>query len=199
MNFSGVTSGNIYLELGIAVKFQSPRREHPNSQLTADNMGASSSKPSSHVWKASSPAGVSQDVVDSLQSSSETDTTRAQTLELAVQARVAEELKKLQSHTDAALRAAQEKASEIAEAEQTTTEAGNSRETVSREVEALRARLDKRKQLRPLPEGVERARGEVVRCLVENDRRPLDCWREVESFKEEVRRLERGWVDKVVR
>ncbi|KAI5917537.1 hypothetical protein F4810DRAFT_696096 [Camillea tinctor] len=161
-------------------------------------MGASSSKQSSHVWKASSPVGVSQDVIDSLQSSSETDTTRAQTLELAVQARVASELKKLESQADEALRAAQEAASAITDAE-VDDGTKNTRESVSKEVEALRSRLDKRKQLRPLPEGVERARSEVVRCLIEKDRRPLDCWREVESFKEEVRRLEKGWVDEVVR
>lgn len=52
--------------------------------------------------------------------------------------------------------------------------------------------------MRQLPESVENARSEVVRCLRENDRRPLDCWREVEAFKEEVKRLEKGWVEKVV-
>nr|7PV0_A Chain A, MICOS complex subunit MIC60,MICOS complex subunit MIC60-MIC19,Mic60-Mic19 [Thermochaetoides thermophila DSM 1495]7PV0_B Chain B, MICOS complex subunit MIC60,MICOS complex subunit MIC60-MIC19,Mic60-Mic19 [Thermochaetoides thermophila DSM 1495]7PV0_C Chain C, MICOS complex subunit MIC60,MICOS complex subunit MIC60-MIC19,Mic60-Mic19 [Thermochaetoides thermophila DSM 1495]7PV0_D Chain D, MICOS complex subunit MIC60,MICOS complex subunit MIC60-MIC19,Mic60-Mic19 [Thermochaetoides thermophi len=49
---------------------------------------------------------------------------------------------------------------------------------------------------RPLPESVEKARSEVVRCLREHDRRPLNCWQEVEAFKEEVRKLEKGWVDK---
>jgi altered-inheritance-of-mitochondria protein 13 len=52
--------------------------------------------------------------------------------------------------------------------------------------------------VREVPEGVDKARNEVVRCLRENDRRPLDCWREVEAFKEEVRRMEKGWVDKVI-
>ncbi|KAI1137478.1 DUF1690-domain-containing protein [Hypoxylon sp. FL0543] len=162
-------------------------------------MGSSSSKPeaSSHVWKASSPAArLSHDVVESLQSSSETDTSRAQSLELAVQARVASELRKLEAQATAALKEAEEKATSLPETE---NEAGQlSRQTVSKEVEALRARLDKRKQLKPLPESVEQARDGVVKCLRENDRRPLDCWREVEAFKEEVRRLEKGWVEKVV-
>ncbi|KAI0008641.1 DUF1690-domain-containing protein [Xylariaceae sp. FL0662B] len=167
-------------------------------------MGSSSSKPaadeSSHVWKASSPVGVSHDVVESLQSSSETDTSRAQTVELAVQARVAAELKKLQERESEALRAAQEKASQLVEGQDPDEQqVGLSRPVVSQEVEALRARLDKRKQPREIPETVEQARGDVVRCLTENDRRPLDCWREVEAFKEEVRRLEKGWVEKVVR
>ncbi|KAI2605389.1 DUF1690-domain-containing protein [Hypoxylon fragiforme] len=167
-------------------------------------MGSSSSKPeagqSSHVWKASSPIGISHDVVESLQSNSETDSSRAQTLELAVQARVASELRKLEAHENAALKAAEEKASALLSEQAASDESGraSSRQAVSKEVEALRARLDKRKQLRPVPDSVEAARGEVVRCLMEHDRRPLDCWKEVEAFKEEVRRLEKSWVDKVV-
>ncbi|KAK6956172.1 hypothetical protein Daesc_001445 [Daldinia eschscholtzii] len=165
-------------------------------------MGSSSSKPeasqSSYVWKASSPVGISHDVIETLQSSSETDTTRAQTLELAIQARVASELKKLEAQEAEALKAAQDKIAELAESGASEDDKQLSRQTVSKEVEALRARLEKRKQLRPLPDTVEQARGNVVRCLLENDRRPLDCWREVEAFKEEVRKLEKGWVDKVV-
>ncbi|KAI1417465.1 DUF1690-domain-containing protein [Hypoxylon sp. FL1857] len=162
-------------------------------------MGSSSSKPEvpSHVWKASSPvARISHDVVESLQSSSETDTSRAQSLELAVQARVASELRKLEAQASAALKEAEEKVTSVPETENEANQL--SRQTVSKEVEALRARLDKRKQLKPLPESVEQARDGVVKCLRENDRRPLDCWREVEAFKEEVRRLEKGWVEKVV-
>jgi altered-inheritance-of-mitochondria protein 13 len=46
---------------------------------------------------------------------------------------------------------------------------------------------------------VEKAKSEVVRCLRENDRKPLDCYREVERFRAEVRRLESVWVDNVIR
>ncbi|KAI0906128.1 hypothetical protein F4823DRAFT_608295 [Ustulina deusta] len=164
-------------------------------------MGSSSSKPAgdSHAWTASSAVGVSQDIVDSLHSNRESDLSRAQHLELAVQARVSEELKKLSAQDDAALRATLAKASEITDKKAAAEAQLGGRETVSAEVEALRARLHKRKQLRPVPESVEKARGDVVRCLLENDRRPLDCYREVEAFKEEVRKLEKSWVDKVVR
>ncbi|KAI0530091.1 hypothetical protein GGR58DRAFT_494639 [Xylaria digitata] len=160
-------------------------------------MGSSSSKPAgeSLTWNASSPVGVSQDVVDSLHSNRESDLSRAQNVELAVQARVSEELKKLSASESEALKAALAKASEITDGEQVQVD----RNTVSAEVEALRARLEKRKQIRPLPETVEKARSDVVRCLLDNDRRPLDCWQEVEAFKEEVRKLEKKWVDKVVR
>ena len=111
-----------------------------------------------------------------------------------MQARVSEELKKLEAQESAALKETLAKVSEI-----TSKDVQGDRQTVSAEVEALRARLDKRKQLRPVPESVEKARGDVVRCLTENDRRPLDCYQEVEAFKEEVRKLEKSWVDKVVR
>ncbi|KAI0204228.1 hypothetical protein F4808DRAFT_415154 [Astrocystis sublimbata] len=161
-------------------------------------MGSSSSKPAGdHTWKASSPVGVSQDVVDTLHSNRESDFSRAQNLDLAIQARVTEELKKLSKEEASTLKSTLEKASDVIDKE--SAEAQGDRKTVSAEVEALRARLDKRKQLRPIPESVDKARGEVVRCLLENDRRPLNCWEEVQAFKEEVRRLEKSWVDKVVR
>lgn len=134
---------------------------------------------------------------------SQTDTSRAQNLELAVQARVAEELKRLQAQESANLKAILDEASEAAEKEGAQKGKDDQKQlsshAVSKEVEALRARLDKRKQLRELPESVEKARSSVISCLRENDRRPLNCWEEIEAFKDEVRKLEKGWVDRVVR
>ncbi|KDN67138.1 hypothetical protein CSUB01_04059 [Colletotrichum sublineola] len=155
-------------------------------------MGASESKPSSntspHQWKASTPTGISHDLVESLQTSHELT-------ELQIQARVAEELKRLQAKESEALKLAHEK---IAAEDKPAPEGQRSREAVAKEIEALRAKLSERKKVRELPESVETARGNVVRCLLEHDRRPLDCWKEVEAFKEEVKRLEKGWVEKVV-
>jgi altered-inheritance-of-mitochondria protein 13 len=73
------------------------------------------------------------------------------------------------------------------------------REAVQNDVKELRKKLEGRKKLADVDEGVEKAKSDVVRCLRENDRRPLDCWKEVEKFKEEVRRLEGVWVEKIVR
>ena len=67
------------------------------------------------------------------------------------------------------------------------------------EVQELRKKLEQRKKLTTIDEGVERAKSEVVRCLRENDRRPLNCYKEVERFREEVRKLEGVWVEKIVR
>ncbi|KAH6628635.1 hypothetical protein F5144DRAFT_579668 [Chaetomium tenue] len=169
-------------------------------------MGSSTSKPSNpapHVWRGSSQAGVSQSLVESLETSNETDVSRLQALELHIQERVAAELKRLRAQESETLREAQQKLSAEPAADQQGSEhqqqlAGPSRQEVSKAIGDLRALLEERKKVRQVPETLENARDEVVRCLRENDRRPLDCWREVEAFKEEVRRLEKGWVDKVI-
>ncbi|ELQ43325.1 hypothetical protein OOU_Y34scaffold00161g14 [Pyricularia oryzae Y34] len=140
---------------------------------------------------------VSQNIVESFQSSTETDASRAQLLELQVQARVASELKKLQSAEAVAVKEALDKLSEQTPANEDGKQ--KTRFTVSKEVAALREKLEEeRKKVHGLPDEVESARSEVVRCLREHDRRPLDCWQEVANFKEQVRKLEKGWVDKVV-
>ncbi|AEO65057.1 uncharacterized protein THITE_133460 [Thermothielavioides terrestris NRRL 8126] len=166
-------------------------------------MGSSSSKlsnPAPHVWKGTSQTGVSQNLVETLEASNETDVSRLQSVELEIQARVAAELKRLRAQEAEALREALQKVSAQQEegGEQRQQPGGPGRQEVSKAIDGLRAKLEERVKERPLPDSVERARSEVVRCLRENDRRPLDCWREVEAFKEEVRRLEKGWVDKVV-
>lgn len=113
---------------------------------------------------------------------------------------MAEELQRLHDKESAALKDAQAKMAEAdKDGKGDSSENSNSQHKVSKEVEALRARLEsRRKSAREIPPAVEQARGDVVRCLRENDRRPLDCWREVAAFKEEVRKLEHSWVDKVV-
>lgn len=127
----------------------------------------------------------------------QTDASRAQQVELQVQARVHEELKKLQQREAEALAAAREKIS-AQSTDEKSTESGASRASVAGEIEQLRKKLEGRKEVRAIPDSVEAAQGAVVRCLRENDRRPLDCWQEVETFKTEVRKLEKAWVDKVV-
>lgn len=66
------------------------------------------------------------------------------------------------------------------------------------DVKELKKKLESRKKLADMDGEVEKAKSEVVKCLRVNDRRPLDCWREVERFREEVRRLEGRWVEKIV-
>ena len=95
-------------------------------------------------------------------------------------------------------------AQESDETKKTSKSAGDTlrdlgRESVQNDVKELKKKLDQRKKLADVGESVEKAKSEVVKCLRDNDRRPLDCWQEVQTFKEEVRRLEGTWVEKVVR
>ena len=71
-------------------------------------------------------------------------------------------------------------------------------QSVAGEIERLKKELGQRKVLKDLPKELESARQDVIGCLRVNDRRPLDCWKEVEVFKREVRRLEEEFVGKVL-
>lgn len=70
---------------------------------------------------------------------------------------------------------------------------------MSSDIAQLKSKLAQRKKLEKMTPGVERAKEGLVRCLREKDRRPLDCWREVEEFKKEVGVLERRFVDQAGR
>jgi len=163
----------------------------------------------------------------------QTDSSRAQTLELHIQARVAEELERIRAREAQTLADLEKRLTDDSRDNNTPTFqsplsldtplvpfAGSgspseptslpaaktdngaakqlSRAQVQEEIAALHAKLAERHKVREVDEGVEKAREEVVKCLTANDRRPLNCWQEVESFKREVARLEKGWVDRIV-
>lgn len=218
-------------------------------------MGAGSSKPeasagSKHIFSSETPVQFSANLVESLQSNKETDSSRAKSLELHIQARVAEELERLRQREKQTIEEIEKRvAAELPERKITgapvlspsyAAPAGSldldapripfagrehdtplfpvdpatvqapaapqqspgtvdpSRQSVLNEIERLRTKLESRKKLSALDDNVERAKTDVVNCLRINDRRPLDCWKEVDSFKQEVARLERAFVDKVV-
>ena len=59
--------------------------------------------------------------------------------------------------------------------------------------------LERRKKLEQSPDAaVEKAKEGLVQCLRVNDRRPLDCWEQVEAFKTEVAKLEQKFVDRAL-
>lgn len=109
---------------------------------------------------------------------------------------MAEDLKKLQEKESEALKYAFEKVAQTASTPSGRDEHRKDSHVVGEEIEELRRKLEERRTIRPLPESVEGARSKVIKCLRDNDRRPLDCWQEVEDFKTEVRKLEMAWVDK---
>lgn len=73
-----------------------------------------------------------------------------------------------------------------------------SRDSVTKEIERLKAKLEQRKKLEQADADVTKAKEAVVACLRTHDRRPLDCWKEVETFKHEVGRLEKEFVHKTL-
>ena len=89
-------------------------------------------------------------------------------------------------------------AAETAEVEPTTVPRDLDSKSVKEEIESLRSKLAERRKIRELEPSVEKARESVVSCLRENDRRPLDCWQEVDAFKKEVAKMERSWVEKII-
>ncbi|KAJ5542631.1 hypothetical protein N7461_008634 [Penicillium sp. DV-2018c] len=222
-------------------------------------MGAGNSKPeasagSQHVFSSNSPVQFSSNLVDALQSTSESDSTRSKALELEIQNRVAQELERIRAREQQTLADIEKR---IAESKDTTSPlpvtaataplapsttgypAGSlnldapripfagrehdalpaftapaeqsasasaaqpakrdiSRDSIAAEVEQLRNKLDGRRKLMELDDGVSKARSDVTACLQLNDRRPLNCWEEVDAFKREVARLEAAFVDRIV-
>lgn len=84
---------------------------------------------------------------------------------------------------------------EKTEESESVAKLGIDRTAVSKEIDDLRKKLDSRKKTVEMDREVERAKEQVIICLRKNDRRPLDCWQEVEKFKQEVGRLEKKFVD----
>ncbi|EOD43179.1 hypothetical protein GTA08_BOTSDO07453 [Neofusicoccum parvum] len=191
-------------------------------------MGAGNSKPdgtAQHVFNADAPVRFSSELIDSLQNSPQSDTTRSKALELQVQTRVERELSQLHAKEQQRLRELQDAIASAADAAAAADENATpslaekladslssadalaekqrrrdmSRGLVEKEIEGLRRKLEERKRLEQPDKGVEEAKGKVVECLRINDRRPLDCWREVEAFKKEVGRLEKEFVERTVR
>jgi altered-inheritance-of-mitochondria protein 13 len=70
---------------------------------------------------------------------------------------------------------------------------------VSNEIAELKRKLEGRRKVEEVDKEVQKAKDELVQCLRINDRRPLDCWKEREAFKQQVGRLEREFVERTVR
>jgi MICOS complex subunit MIC19 len=149
---------------------------------------------------------------------SQSDSTRSKALELHIQARVAEELKRLQEREAQTLEAlsarlSTEDSTAVPSAEPSSASASDAsstaaskasldRESVQAAIDSLRRKLEARKTVRGVSEldaEVEPARERVIQCLRAHNRRPLECSEEVAAFKEAVGRVEDRWVEKILR
>ncbi|KAG9245372.1 putative altered inheritance of mitochondria protein 13, mitochondrial [Calycina marina] len=171
-------------------------------------MGSNSSKPaappSTQSWTSEQPVRFSQELIDSLQASTENDSTRAKTLELHIQSRVQAELAALEARATKDFEELQTQLSARDDTPKGDKSASDTlrdlgRESVQSELDGLKKKLESRKQAKEEDVDVKKAKEDVVSCLRMNDRRPLDCWKEVQRFREEVRKLEGKWVEGVVR
>ncbi|KAI5274691.1 hypothetical protein E4T47_02276 [Aureobasidium subglaciale] len=191
-------------------------------------MGSGSSKPqgSPYVFAADSPVSFSPSVVDSLQNSHETDSTRQRNLDLQIQQRVTaelerireEEAKRLAQYTSTLTPTSDDSSDSSSSSSSSSSDSPSikdkissaltpsslqnkdrSNDSVSKEVAELRSKLERRKSLDKTDVAVEKAKEGLVQCLRLNDRRPLDCWEQVETFKAEVAKLEAKFVDRALR
>ncbi|KAF1851663.1 uncharacterized protein K460DRAFT_298915 [Cucurbitaria berberidis CBS 394.84] len=186
-------------------------------------MGAENSKPSSevsqHVFSPDHPVRFSNELVGSIQKNTFTDSTRSKQQELQYQERLTAELEKLReqetqnfSKFSEALSGEPEQPSEPSLVEKISDATSSkstlaekqrqkdmSNQSVTKEIEQLKAKLEKRRKLEQVDADVSKAKEAVVACLRTNDRRPLDCWQEVEAFKKEVGRLEKDFVERTIR
>lgn len=147
----------------------------------------------------------------------QTDSVRSRNLELQVQNRVTSELEKIRD-TEAQRLAAMTESLTPSSAEEPSEPSltekiadavtpsalqsknpNRSHDSVSKEVAELKAKLERRKKLDAKDPSIEKAKEGLVQCLRLNDRRPLDCWSEVEAFKAEVAKLELKFVDRALR
>ncbi|KAL9103925.1 MAG: hypothetical protein Q9163_001073 [Psora crenata] len=194
-------------------------------------MGSSPSKPSTpneHVFTAETPIRFSPDLARSLEQTPESDNTRASDLELHIQRRVADELRRLEAETTASIKKLEDEISSVPDkaisdghnatqaklpdkldsaggVESVGSASGDkphelSRTKVQEEIDKLKRKLQERKMREDVvsDKEVEKAKDKLVHCLRVNDRRPLDCWKEVETFKREVGRLEKGFLGRVI-
>ncbi|CUS07567.1 unnamed protein product [Tuber aestivum] len=141
------------------------------------------------------PVRFSNNLVEALQSSSETNSTREKSLEIEVQSRVESELQRLKSRESQFL---VDLESKLPENDKNGDTKGLGREQVQAEIDALKKRLEHMPRMVKIDGEVERAREEVVKCLRWNDRTPLDCYKEVEEFKNQTRRLEKAFVVRTI-
>ena len=138
---------------------------------------------------------------------SQTNSSRSKSLELHIPSRVAAELAALQKKQDETLTSLREELSPSSPSSSTKSSSASSdspspsspsSSKVFSDLDKLRQDLSARKKVKDMPRDVEKARDEVVSCLRLNDRKPLDCWREVQAFRDGVARMEKEFIQGVL-
>ncbi|CAX44300.2 mitochondrial protein, putative, partial [Candida dubliniensis CD36] len=150
-------------------------------------MGANGSKPETKVFTPDTPIDFSATFLSQLESSPESDFSRAQYTEKYIQDRVAAELAKLEKQTISSFKETTDKAllKDDPEDQKLSVAATNDKITNLTNVLKENALLGKV----VIPPNVEESRNAVISCLKENQGKSLNCWEEVETFKKLVKDL----------
>jgi len=170
-------------------------------------MGAGQSTPSepeAKVFSNAAPIQFSQDLVNHLSdklASPNTDPARQSTLDEHVRSRIQAELTRLQAEEEQVrqqIETALEK--ENLDREINTAkddEKATSSSALHDELEEVQKRAERflaRRKMDDLPE-VKVKQEAVLQCYQNHPKTPLECWREVEEFKQSVSALEKKFVD----
>ncbi|KAG8715923.1 hypothetical protein FRC11_012990 [Ceratobasidium sp. 423] len=169
-------------------------------------MGSQQSSPggSQIVYSNETPIQFSKDVINHLTDTRDSPNPapeRQQALDAVVQQRIQSEMKRLQE-AEALVQADIEAALErenLDREKQVVDSSGGSSEELRNELEEVQKRADRFKSrlaLEHAPE-VKESQAKLLACYRNNPDRPLDCWEEVEHFKEAVSKLEKASVDAI--
>lgn len=159
-------------------------------------MGASQSKPDAagrqRVFTSEIPIQFGEPLVEHLNGQLESDSTRATSLEIRIQERVAEELRRMAEQENDMMRQVEERLS--TQSSDAATKAIARREEMQRLLQQVRAKAESQPKQVEMEPSTEKAREALVSCLRTYQNRPLDCWQQVEDFKSEVRKLEEKFI-----
>ncbi|KAL6453914.1 MIC19 MICOS complex subunit MIC19 [Candida maltosa Xu316] len=149
-------------------------------------MGSNSSKPETKVFTPETPIDFSATFLSQLETSPESDFSRAQYTEKYIQDRVASELSKLEKQTIKEFKNTTDKAILKDEGEAKLSVA-----SVNEKIGKLTDLLKENASLAKIvtPANVQESRDAVIKCLKDNQGKSLNCWDEVEGFKQLVKEL----------
>ncbi|KGR04057.1 hypothetical protein MG5_00034 [Candida albicans P57072] len=150
-------------------------------------MGANGSKPETKVFTPDTPIDFSATFLSQLESSPESDFSRAQYTEKYIQDRVAAELAKLEKQTISSFKEATDNAILKDDPEDQKLSVAATNDKIAKLTNTLKENALLGKVV--IPPNVEESRNAVISCLKENQGKSLNCWEEVETFKRLVKDL----------
>lgn len=149
-------------------------------------MGSTTSKPEQKVFTPAAPIDFSASFLSQLENSKESDYSRSQYTEKYIQDRVQQELTKLERETilkfqdtvnDSIL---PEDPKDLISVEKSNEKITSLKKLMQENIELTKVEVSKE---------ITNSRDLVLKCLKDNEGRSLNCWEEVQKFKQLVKDL----------